>query len=89
MSNPETTDDCMWCRYGDSPYGPVCPVHATNPLYEACVTIIAASRGGDRADVTRDEVEGFWGRVQALGDEPPTGRTPQRDIADIRKDYGL
>ena len=34
----QTTDDCMWCRYGDSPFGPICPIHNTNPLYEACVT---------------------------------------------------
>ena len=22
-----TADNCMWCRYGDSPAGPVCPIH--------------------------------------------------------------
>lgn len=27
MTNPETTtDDCMWCRYGDQPFGVRCEV---------------------------------------------------------------
>lgn len=22
-----TNSDCMWCRYGDHPSGPTCPIH--------------------------------------------------------------
>ena len=27
MADREPTTDCMWCRYGDHPSGPNCPVH--------------------------------------------------------------
>jgi hypothetical protein len=56
-----------------------------SPVYEACVTIIAAADRRDRGRVVPEEVDDFWRRVLALEAlETRRQREHWRDIANGR-----